>query len=49
MLDAILSPGWESRHYSFNVGWADGEEMALMRNGSGDAFSAANRIVIRGR
>lgn len=32
MLDAILSPDWESRYYSFNAGWADGEEMASMRN-----------------
>lgn len=39
MLDAILSPDWESRCYSFNTGWADGEEMASMRNGSGDEYS----------
>ncbi|MEV7393235.1 hypothetical protein [Streptomyces sp. NPDC091215] len=39
MLDAILSPDWESRYYSFNTGWADGEEMASMRNGSGDEYS----------
>ncbi|MER6115866.1 hypothetical protein [Streptomyces sp. NPDC001743] len=39
MLDAILSPDWESRSYSFNAGWADGEEMASMRNGSGDEYS----------
>ncbi|MGW4729659.1 hypothetical protein ACWEQC_10855 [Streptomyces shenzhenensis] len=25
MLDAILSPSWENRHYSMNAGWADGE------------------------
>ncbi len=39
MLDAILSPDWESRYYSFNAGWAVGEEMASMRNGSGDEYS----------
>ncbi|MEV0093724.1 hypothetical protein [Streptomyces sp. NPDC050738] len=39
MLDAILSPDWESRYYSFNASWADGEEMASMRNGSGDEYS----------
>ncbi|MFD9407088.1 hypothetical protein ACFWBN_08710 [Streptomyces sp. NPDC059989] len=39
MLDAILSPDWESRYYSFNAGWAAGEEMASMRNGSGDEYS----------
>jgi len=39
MLDAILSPDWESRYYSFNAAWAEGEEMASMRNGSGDEYS----------
>ncbi|MFC8717840.1 hypothetical protein [Kitasatospora sp. NPDC057198] len=39
MLDAILSPDWEGRYYSFNAGWAEGEEMASMRNGSGDEYS----------
>lgn len=39
MLDAILSPDWEGRYYSFNAGRADGEEMASMRNGSGDEYS----------
>jgi hypothetical protein len=39
MLDAILSPDWERRYYSMNAGWADGEEMASMRNGSGDEYS----------
>lgn len=36
MLDAIVSPDWECRHYSFNAHWGYGEEMASMRNGSGD-------------
>lgn len=38
-LDAILSPEWESRYYSFVAGWAPGEQMASMRNGSGDEWS----------
>ncbi|MGH8028525.1 MAG: hypothetical protein ACREO3_01185 [Arenimonas sp.] len=36
MLDAVLSPEWDLRYYSFDGGWAPGEEMASMRNGSGD-------------
>ncbi|WP_436771321.1 hypothetical protein [Yinghuangia sp. YIM S09857] len=39
MLDAIMSPEWESRYYSFDSRWASGEEMASMRNGSGDDYS----------
>jgi hypothetical protein len=39
MLEAILSPEWESRYYSFNGTWSPGEEMASMRNGSGDEYS----------
>lgn len=39
MLDAILCPEWEGRHYSFNSRWAEGEMMASMRNGSGDDWS----------
>jgi len=37
-LDAIISPDWEYRYYSFNSKWADGEMMASMRNGSGDDY-----------
>ena len=40
MLDAILCPEWQFRYYSFNARWADGEEMASMRDGSGDDFFA---------
>ncbi|HXU76511.1 MAG TPA: hypothetical protein VN794_08075 [Methylomirabilota bacterium] len=36
MLDAILSPDWEYRSYSYNAKWGPGEEMASMRNGCGD-------------
>jgi len=39
MLDAILSPDRESRYYSFNAAWADGEKIASMRNGLGDEYS----------
>jgi hypothetical protein len=39
MSDAIMSPEWESRYYSFDSRWAPGEQMASMRNGSGDAWS----------
>jgi hypothetical protein len=38
MLDAIMSPEWESRYYSFNSKWGEGEMMASMRAGSGDEY-----------
>ena len=38
MLDAIMSPEWEYRYFSFNSKWDDGEMMASMRNGSGDEY-----------
>ncbi len=40
MLDAMLCPEWQYRYYSFNAGWADGEQLGSMRNGSGDNFFA---------
>jgi hypothetical protein len=40
MLDAILSPEWECRYYSFNSRWSKGEEMGSMRDGCGDDFFA---------
>jgi hypothetical protein len=40
MLDAILSPRWESRYYSFNARWSEGEQMGSMRDGCGDDFFA---------
>ena len=39
-LDAILSPDWESRYYSFNSKWAPGQQMGSMRDGSGDDWFA---------
>ncbi|MFH9353505.1 hypothetical protein [Kitasatospora sp. NPDC017646] len=45
MLDAIISPEWEYRYYSFDSRWSPTEEMASMRDGAGNdyaiAFSAA--------
>jgi hypothetical protein len=38
MLDAILSPDWEFRYYSFNSKWGQNEMMASMRDGSGDEY-----------
>jgi hypothetical protein len=44
MLDAILSPEWEYRYYSFNAKWAKGEQMASTRDGQGDdLFALFNR------
>ena len=40
MLDAILSPEWEYRLYSFNANWAKGEQMGSMRSGNGDDLHA---------
>ncbi|MFK8013469.1 MAG: hypothetical protein AB8B80_15630 [Marinicellaceae bacterium] len=37
-LDAIVSPEWESRYYSFNSQWGEDEQMGSMRNGCGDEF-----------
>lgn len=39
-LDAILSPDWENRYYSFNSRWAEAQQMGSMRNGSGDDWFA---------
>lgn len=40
MLDAILSPEWEYRYYSFNAKWSRDGQMGSMRDGSGDEFFA---------
>jgi len=39
-LDAVVSPEWEYRYYSFDSNWDKGEMMASMRNGSGDNWYA---------
>ncbi|GAB2958441.1 hypothetical protein GCM10027048_26770 [Hymenobacter coalescens] len=36
VLDAINSPEWEYRYYSYNPAWGEGEELFEMRNGEGD-------------
>lgn len=38
LLDAILEPNWEFRYYSYNSKWAPDEELASMRDGSGDSY-----------
>ncbi len=40
VLDAVMSPDWETRYYSYNAAWGDGSEMGSMRDGSGDQFFA---------
>lgn len=50
-LEAIVSPEWESRYYSYDAAWNAGEQMASMRNGSGDEYSivfTASGAFIRG-
>ncbi|WP_432043197.1 hypothetical protein [Streptomyces cadmiisoli] len=49
MLDAVLSPQWDSRFYSFDSHWDEGAQMASMRDGMGSeyaiVFSAAGAYV----
>ena len=40
MLDAVISPEWVNRYYSFDARWSRHEQMGSMRNGSGDGFFA---------
>lgn len=48
-LEAIISPEWQWRYYSFDSKWGPGAMCASMRNGSGDdfyiIFSAAGAII----
>ncbi|KQX49589.1 hypothetical protein [Streptomyces sp. Root1304] len=39
MLDAILSPAWEGRYYSFDAHWSEDEQLASMRDGSGGEYT----------
>ncbi|KAK1177896.1 hypothetical protein B7755_006815 [Streptomyces sp. NBS 14/10] len=39
MLEAVLSPEWADRYYSFDAHWSETDSMASMRNGSGDEYS----------
>jgi hypothetical protein len=36
VLDAILSPDWQYRYYSFDAAWGEDALMGSMRDGSGD-------------
>lgn len=36
VLDAIISPEWEFRYYSYNSKWDENEECLQMRDGQGD-------------
>lgn len=38
MLEAIISPDWEDRYYSFNSMWNKGSQMASMRDGEGGGY-----------
>lgn len=38
VLDAIMTPEWDYRYYSFNSKWDKEEMVASMRNGSGDEY-----------
>ncbi len=35
-VEAIISPEWEYRYYSYQKDWSDSEEVCEMRNGQGD-------------
>ncbi|MFD5229357.1 hypothetical protein ACFWJ5_12620 [Streptomyces qaidamensis] len=39
VLEAVLSPEWESRRHTFDDHWSETESMASMRSGSGDEYS----------
>lgn len=39
MLDAVMSPEWEWRYYSYDAHWSSTEEMASMRDGSGNDYA----------
>ncbi|MGW8889687.1 hypothetical protein [Streptomyces sp. NPDC055749] len=49
MLDAVLSPEWDARFYSYNARWKEGAQLASMRDGMGSeytiVFSAAGAYV----
>jgi hypothetical protein len=38
LADAILSPEWEYRYFSYNSKWYAGQEMASMRDGEGGCW-----------
>ncbi|MGN6727918.1 MAG: hypothetical protein ACTHLZ_18510 [Tepidisphaeraceae bacterium] len=51
VLDAILSPDWEYRYFSFDSRWGKQEQLGSMRSGHGDhyfAFFSAEGCWIKG-
>jgi hypothetical protein len=38
VLDAVLSPAWEYRYFSFDAHWFAQQSLASMRNGEGDHY-----------
>ncbi|HNX59768.1 MAG TPA: hypothetical protein PKK43_11765, partial [Spirochaetota bacterium] len=38
LIEAVIEPEWEYRYYSYNSKWSDSEEMASMRDGSGNYY-----------
>ncbi|MFF1896219.1 hypothetical protein [Streptomyces sp. NPDC058206] len=51
MLDAVLSPEWDARFYSFDAHWDEGEQLASMRDGMGGEYAivfAAAGAYVRG-
>ena len=51
LLDAILSPIWEYRYYSFNAHWAAQQALAFMRDSEGDSYLAwfsPDGVVLKG-
>ncbi len=40
VLDAVMSPQWESRYYMFDAAWGHRERSASMRDGCGDHWHA---------
>lgn len=50
-LDALMSPEWQFRCYSFDPSWSDEHQFASMRSGSGNGWCARigrDGIVVRG-
>jgi hypothetical protein len=50
VLDTMMSEEWDSRYFSFDPAWSEGEQMGSMRNGSGDDwycwFGAAGAAIV---
>lgn len=39
LVEAIVSPEWHSRYYSYDANWSTGKENAYFKNGSGDFYN----------